>query len=173
MTTPRIIHSQAGTLSPAELEEVTAHLRGGGLLAYPTDTVYGFGGLARDDAIRSLAALKPRESPKPFVLLLPDAEQAWGLTWHASARRFAELFWPGPLTLVLSDAEGAFPSGVRSAEGAVAVRVSSGPFVKGCWHLLERRSHRRAPIHRVVAPLSRARRRWRRLARWVRARSCG
>ena len=54
-----------------------------------------------------------------------------GLTWHASARRFAELFWPGPLTLVLSDAEGAFPSGVRSAEGAVAVRVSSGPFVKG------------------------------------------
>ena len=129
MSAPRVIDCPGGTLAPEVFEEVAAHLRTGRLLAYPTDTVYGFGGLAREDALRALTALKHRERTKPFVLLLPDAPDVRGLEWDACARRLAERFWPGPLTLVLTDPEGAFPAGVRSEHGAVAVRRSSDPFV--------------------------------------------
>lgn len=105
------------------LPRITAHLREGGLIAYPTETVYGFGSLVRDDALTSLAALKSRDEAKPFLLLLRKAEDMPELVWTPTARVLADRFWPGPLTLALA-VRGDFPSRILSAEGTVAVRAT-------------------------------------------------
>jgi len=83
------------------LPQVSGHLRDGGLIAYPTETVYGFGGLVREDAVQRLAELKSREPGKPFLLLILDEGQAAWLQWTSSARMLAKHFWPGALTIVL------------------------------------------------------------------------
>ena len=105
-------------------------MRDQGLLAYPTETVYGFGGLAEPAALSRLERLKPRHGKMGFLLLLPDAEAAPELAWSPVARSLAEAFWPGPLTLVLQDPEGRFPPPARSPEGTVAVRVSPHPLTR-------------------------------------------
>jgi L-threonylcarbamoyladenylate synthase len=89
--------------------QVIVHLKRGGLIAYPTETVYGFGSLVRDDALTSLAGLKARDPSKPFLLLIQDASDIPALVWTASARKLVERFWPGPLTLALRVRED-FPS---------------------------------------------------------------
>lgn len=125
-----MLRCRKGTLSARELGEVARHLRSGGLLAYPTETVYGLGGLVRDEPLRALAAFKRRETSKPFIVLLPHSGAAPGLTWNPCAQRLAEHLWPGPLTLVLPDPKRAFPAQVRGRSGGVAVRVSPAPIVE-------------------------------------------
>lgn len=108
---------------------VGPHLSGGGLLGYPTETVYGLGSYPTDDGLNALARLKGRPERKPFLLLIGSrlmAEQA-GLVFTASARALADHFWPGPLTLVLKGGEGRLPPRLRGAEGGVAVRHTSHP----------------------------------------------
>lgn len=105
------------------LPQIEAHLRGGGLIAYPTETVYGFGSLVRDDALTSLSALKSRDEAKPFLMLIRSAADVPQLEWTDSARRLADRFWPGPLTLALRT-RGQFSSRIVSAEGTVAVRAT-------------------------------------------------
>jgi L-threonylcarbamoyladenylate synthase len=111
------------------LDRIASSLARGGLLAYPTETVYGVGGAAGRDEIARVRALKGREARVPFLLLVPSAASV-PLSWTAAARALAEAFWPGPLTLVLGDPEGRFPAGVRSRHGGVAVRVSPHPFLR-------------------------------------------
>lgn len=130
MSGPRIIPCREGRLPAAALGEVGRHLRAGGLLACPTETVYGLGGLVEEDPLRALATLKRRGADKPFLLLLPDPRAATGLVWNRCARRLAECLWPGPLTLVLPDPGGSFPAQVRGGSGGVAVRMSSAPVVR-------------------------------------------
>lgn len=102
---------------------VAEHLRRGGLIAYPTETIYGFGCALRSAALDRLAALKAREGDKPFLLLVSDREAVDGLEWNDTARRLADAFWPGPLTLVLR-AERPFPDRVTGPGGTVAVRAT-------------------------------------------------
>ena len=130
MSGPRIIACRNGRLSARELGEVGRHLRSGGLLAYPTETVYGLGGLAEDGPLRALADLKRRDADKPFLLLLPHRRAAPGLTWNECARRLAEHLWPGPLTLVLPDPGRSFAAQARGGGGGVAVRMSPAPVVR-------------------------------------------
>lgn len=114
----------------ADLSEVLRHVAGGGLIAYPTETVYGLGGAVTDAAIAELRRLKGREQGKPFIVLVRSVEDVEGLGWTDAARELADIFWPGPLTLVLPDPLGIFPDGVRDERtGAVAVRVSPHPLV--------------------------------------------
>jgi len=109
---------------------VVAHVRGGGLIAYPTETVYGLGGAVTDASVTALRALKGREADKPVLALVASREAAAGLEWTPPARELADIFWPGPLTLVLSDPSGIFPVGVRDGStGTVGVRVSPHPVV--------------------------------------------
>jgi L-threonylcarbamoyladenylate synthase len=108
---------------------VLEHLNQGGLLAYPTETVYGFGGLCTADGVAALTALKPRDADKPFLVLAPSAEAVADLEWSAEATELAGIFWPGAVTLVLRDPRQIFPAGIRSAQGTVAVRVSPHPVV--------------------------------------------
>lgn len=115
----------------ALLERMARHLECGGLLGYPTETVYGLGAAATVAGVEGVSALKERESDKPFLVLVPE-DAPWepgGLEWPAEARALAAAFWPGPLTLVVPDPRHRYPEGVRSRAGGVAVRVSPHPFV--------------------------------------------
>jgi L-threonylcarbamoyladenylate synthase len=112
---------------PDELAPALAHLRGGGLLAYPTETVYGLGGAAEQAPLRRLLALKGRGGAHPVLLLVAGPDAVPGLVWTHAARELAEVFWPGAVTLVLSDPAATFPPGVRSSVGGVAVRQSAHP----------------------------------------------
>lgn len=109
----------------ADLSRVVAHVREGGLIAYPTETVYGLGGAVSDVAVTELNRLKRRTPDKPFIVLVESAQAVEGLAWTEAARELAGIFWPGALTLLLPDPLGIFPVGVRDeSTGAVGVRVS-------------------------------------------------
>ncbi len=114
------------------LERVVRHLEGGGLLGYPTETVYGLGAAVSSEGVEALSELKGRSIDKPFVVLLPSFGDAAedGLEWTSQARSLAERHWPGPLTLIVPDSKGRYPRGARNEEGGVAVRLSSSPFVQ-------------------------------------------
>lgn len=103
------------------------HLERGGLLAYPTETVYGLGSRPLADDVARLAALKRRSKEKPFLLLISGIVMAerFGLLLTAPARQLAERYWPGPLTLVLPGGEGRLPDSLRGPEGGIAVRWTS------------------------------------------------
>jgi L-threonylcarbamoyladenylate synthase len=111
----------------AALGPVVAHLRRGGLLAYPTETVYGLGSRARAAEVAKLAQLKGRAPGKPFLLLVASRQmaEAQGLALNESARALARAFWPGPLTLVLPGGSGQLPDLLRGPEGGIAVRWTS------------------------------------------------
>jgi len=108
---------------------VVSHLREGGLLAYPTETVYGLGSRAVHADVAALTALKGRPAGKPFLLLVSDRAmaEAHGLAFNDSADALARAFWPGPLTLVLPGGSGRLPDLLRGPEGGIAVRWTSHP----------------------------------------------
>ncbi|MBI2408913.1 MAG: threonylcarbamoyl-AMP synthase [Gemmatimonadetes bacterium] len=119
--------------SPAEIDaaipRAIAHVQDGGLLAYPTETIYGFGGAIDTDAVGALVALKHRPPGKPFLLLVSSSAMIGRLGLHMTnaASMLAARFWPGPLTLVLRGAEKRVPARLRGPEGGVAVRWTSHP----------------------------------------------
>jgi L-threonylcarbamoyladenylate synthase len=102
---------------------VASHLRAGGLIACPTETVYGFGCLLQPDPLARLARAKRRHDERPFLLLVADREMAGNLEWTAAATALAEAFWPGPLTLALG-VRGEWPREVTSPAGTVAIRAT-------------------------------------------------
>jgi len=111
----------------AALPRAVAHLREGGLIAYPTETVYGLGSRARVPDVQAVARLKGRRPDKPFLLLVADRDmaEAQGLAFSESASALARAFWPGPLTLVLPGGSGRLPDVLRGPEGGIAVRWTS------------------------------------------------
>ncbi len=122
--TPRVVDVRDTTRAAHTLDSVLEHVSVGGLLAYPTETVYGFGGVLTRSVIEGLVALKRRDRAKPMLLLVPDREAVSDLTWTPEAIELAEVFWPGSVTLVLSDPGARYPDGVRGPAGNVAIRVS-------------------------------------------------
>ncbi len=124
MTGPNILAFRTAQDHARHAPVVADHLRGGGLIAYPTETVYGFGCALREDALEALYALKGREEGKPFLILAGDASELVGVRWTPAARALAQAFWPGALTLALPASAGAYPRHVVSAAGTVAVRNS-------------------------------------------------
>lgn len=104
-------------------------VRGGGLLAYPTETVWGLGADACSvAAIERLRGWKGQRESAPISILIagPDALERLGFEFNDLARRLAAAFWPGPLTLVLN-CRGRFAPGISRHDGAVGVRCSSHP----------------------------------------------
>jgi tRNA threonylcarbamoyl adenosine modification protein (Sua5/YciO/YrdC/YwlC family) len=108
----------------AAINGTLAHLAAGKVLAYPTETVYGFGGAIDERSVQQLVNLKGRPQGKPFLLLVAASEMITRLGLHLTgyASTFAARFWPGPLTLVLPGGEKRVPDRVRGPEGGVAVR---------------------------------------------------
>lgn len=129
MSAHRLIPFRTAADRARHASGVAAFLRDGGLVAHPTETVYGLGCALRADALASLARIKRRGSgPRPFLLLVRGAQDVPGLEWTEEANRLAHAFWPGPLTLVLR-AAGEYPAEVLGEGGTVAVRASPHPAV--------------------------------------------
>jgi len=101
-----------------------AHLNARKVLAYPTETVYGFGGAVDKESVQALVDLKGRAPGKPFLVLVSGSEMITRLGLHLGsyAASLAARHWPGPLTLVLPGGERRVPPKLRGAEGGVAVR---------------------------------------------------
>ena len=113
----------------ASLAGTIAHLQAGGVLAYPTETVYGFGGAVDYESVERLVKLKRRPSAKPFLLLISASEMLTRLGLHltSSAARIAARHWPGPVTLVVPGGERRVPDRLRGPEGGIAVRWTPHP----------------------------------------------
>jgi L-threonylcarbamoyladenylate synthase len=111
----------------AALGPAVAHLEARGVLAYPTETVYGFGGAIDRESVATLVALKRRPPGKPFLLLVAGSDMLARLDLHfpTYAAAMAARHWPGPLTLVLPGGERRVAPQLRGPEGGVAVRWTS------------------------------------------------
>ena len=112
-------------LLPDGIDEAARTIRSGGVVAFPTDTVYGVGVDPRNPmALRRLYTIKGRDAEKPIPLLLSDANVLPRVSSAASrlARRLATAFFPGPLTLVVP-LSAAFPSELNAGRNTVGVRV--------------------------------------------------
>jgi L-threonylcarbamoyladenylate synthase len=104
-------------------------LRRGGLVAFPTETVYGLGANALDaEAVARIFQAKGRPASNPLIVHLPEAPQPGPVVaaWPDRAARLAARFWPGPLTLVLPRGP-AVPDAVTAGGPTVAVRVPAHP----------------------------------------------
>jgi L-threonylcarbamoyladenylate synthase len=104
-------------------------IRAGGLVAFPTETVYGLGGNALDlHAIARIFAAKGRPANNPVIVHVADeaAARALAHAWPDAAARLAAAYWPGPLTLVVEKAA-QVPDSVTAGGPTVAIRVPSHP----------------------------------------------
>ncbi|WP_133479922.1 L-threonylcarbamoyladenylate synthase, partial [Cognatilysobacter segetis] len=104
-------------------------LRAGGLVAFPTETVYGLGADARDpQAVAKIFAAKGRPADHPLIVHLPSAAllPRWAAHVPDAAQRLADAFWPGPLTIVLRRAAGV-PDAVTGGLETVGLRVPRHP----------------------------------------------
>jgi len=122
------------------IEDAIDALRAGELVVYPTETFYG---IAADpsskSALKRLFAIKERDAAKTVAMIAADTRSAFSLAREVSpiARRLAECFWPGPLTLVLP-AGAQIASELVGLSGGVGVRVSSHPTARALAASLER-----------------------------------
>ncbi len=90
---------------PKSIDAAADRLAAGGLVAFPTETVYGLGARADDDAaVARIYAAKGRPTDHPLIVHVTDAAQAgaFAAEWPPLAERLAAAFWPGPLTLILA-----------------------------------------------------------------------
>ncbi len=109
----------------AVIHEAAGLLRRGGLVAFPTETVYGLGANLDDpQAIQELYQVKERPFEKKVTLHLAEVSgvDAYGGNWTPLAKKLADKFWPGPLTLVLKKADGS-TCGFRVPDHPVALAL--------------------------------------------------
>lgn len=117
---------------PELIRKAAAHLDEGGLVAFPTETVYGLGADARNpEALARIFATKGRPADHPLIVHLHDAAQLrdWARAIPAAVWPLAEAFWPGPLTLVL-DRHPDVPAAVTGGQSRVGLRVPAHPFAR-------------------------------------------
>ncbi len=107
-----------------EIEKAARVLKDGGLVAFPTETVYGLGANATDAAaVSRIFAAKGRPADNPVIVHVSSRQQVFGLAEvSAMAQKLMEAFWPGPLTLILPAKE-TVPSQVTAGLATVAVRM--------------------------------------------------
>ena len=112
------------------IARAAATLRDGGLVAFPTETVYGLGGDATNErAVAAIFEAKGRPSFNPLISHVLDAAAARAFVrWNDTAEKLAARFWPGPLTLVLPRAPGSTIALLATAGlDTVAIRAPSHP----------------------------------------------
>ncbi len=116
-------------MNSAELDQAVAILKRGGLVAFPTETVYGLGADAGNAAaIRKLYAAKGRPADHPVIVHIADMQQLaqWAREVTPLAHKLARQFWPGPLTLILRRAPGVGDA-VTGGQDTVGLRIPSHP----------------------------------------------
>ena len=119
-------------LTDSDFEQAALELRNGGLVAFPTETVYGLGANALDPtAVAKIFELKgrPRFDPLIVHIAAPDAISDFVQNVPVAANKLIETFWPGPLSLVLPK-QVCIPDIVTSGLGTVAIRCPSHPVAR-------------------------------------------
>lgn len=119
-------------LTASQLPRAAELLRAGALVALPTETVYGLGASGLDEeAVKRIFEVKGRPQDNPLILHVASAEdlEKWCRDIPAEARTLTEMFWPGPLTLVLKR-KPAVPLRVTAGLDTVAVRCPDHPLTR-------------------------------------------
>jgi L-threonylcarbamoyladenylate synthase len=118
--------------SPNEIAKAAALLRAGGLVAFPTETVYGLGANALDEAaVRRIFESKGRPNSSPLIVHVSSIEMARGLAseWSDNAERLARRFWPGPLTIIVPK-NSSVPDLVTAGLPSVGLRIPAHPMAR-------------------------------------------
>jgi L-threonylcarbamoyladenylate synthase len=113
----------------SDLESAVEILKAGGLVAFPTETVYGLGADASNpNAVRRIFAAKGRPAAHPVIVHLASVAPLprWAREVPPAAGALAERFWPGPLTMILKRAQGVIDD-VTGGQDTVGLRVPSHP----------------------------------------------
>lgn len=129
INTRRVIIEDNQNIDDRQLEEAAQILRDGGLVAFPTETVYGLGANAlNEEAARKIYAAKGRPSDNPLIAHVARKEDVEALTSciPEAGRKLMDRYWPGPLTLVFPKSE-RVPYGTTGGLETVAVRMPSDP----------------------------------------------
>ncbi len=116
-------------LETEDIDRAAASIRAGGLVAFPTETVYGLGANALDPvAVAKIFAAKGRPGTNPLIVHVANADQIPPLveSWPIAARELAERFWPGPLTIVVRKSA-LVPDIVTGSGPTVALRCPNHP----------------------------------------------
>jgi L-threonylcarbamoyladenylate synthase len=115
-----------------DIAEAARRLAAGDLVAFPTETVYGLGADATNPAAAAkIFALKGRPSQHPLIVHIAEASalDSWADSVPEAARRLAERFWPGPLTIILGKSA-RVPSEVTGGQDSVGIRCPSHPVAR-------------------------------------------
>lgn len=129
METKRVVIENPREVKEADLAEAAELLRRGGLVAFPTETVYGLGANALDEAAaKKIYEAKGRPSDNPLIAHISGPSELEPLVKEIpeAARKLMERFWPGPLTLIFAKKE-IVPYGTTGGLDTVAVRMPSDP----------------------------------------------
>jgi L-threonylcarbamoyladenylate synthase len=124
-----VVRVNSNKPEPEIIERAAAVIRGGGLVAFPTETVYGLGANAvSGSAVAKIFAAKGRPANNPLIVHVSRVEQARELVarWPDRAEQLAEAFWPGPLTLVMLK-QAIVPDIVTAGGPTVALRMPAHP----------------------------------------------
>ncbi|HVK64943.1 MAG TPA: L-threonylcarbamoyladenylate synthase [Polyangium sp.] len=128
-----VIRTELLPFDPPAVARAAALLRGKRLVAFPTETVYGLGARADEPtAVRRIFEAKGRPATNPLIVHVANVAEARALAldFPPAAERLAELFWPGPLTLVVTRRPGAVADEVAAGGSTVAIRVPAAPVAR-------------------------------------------
>jgi len=126
---PEVIKIDPGNPEQALIDRAVEILRGGGVIAYPTETFYGLGAHAGNaEAVEKIFIIKGRPFAKPIALIMGNEENMEELVREVSpaSRRLMEAFWPGALTLVFNASSRILPP-LTAETGTIGIRISSHP----------------------------------------------
>ena len=116
----------------AALKKAGESIREGGLVAFPTETVYGLGADALNaEASAKIYAAKGRPSDNPLIVHIHDVDQVYEIASEVpeAAKKVMEKFWPGPLTVILNK-KSCVPDGTTGGLKTVAIRMPSHPLAR-------------------------------------------
>ncbi|HUC84943.1 MAG TPA: L-threonylcarbamoyladenylate synthase [Candidatus Acidoferrales bacterium] len=130
--TTEVLATDTPPLFQKAVVRAAALLRGGQVVALPTETVYGLAANALDEtAVGKIFEIKGRPSHNPIIVHVADGKTARGCVkqWPGTAEKLAQAFWPGPLTLILPRAE-KIPALVAAGGDTVGIRWPVHPFMQ-------------------------------------------
>lgn len=128
-----VMHIDPAESSPLLIHTVAEVIQGGGVIIYPTETLYGLGANPLNfEAMQRLYAIKGRERDKPIPFLIKDLRMLATLVEEIPpiGRQLMERYWPGPLTLIFRAKQG-LPVSLRGEAGTIGVRISAHPIARG------------------------------------------
>lgn len=127
-----VVQVDSERISKEKIQEAALLIKKGELVAFPTETVYGLGGDALNPkASQKIYQVKGRSDTKPLIVLIAAMEDLKQIVSEVpvNAKKLAEVFWPGPLTMVLKKSE-KVPYETTGGKETVAVRMTPGPIAR-------------------------------------------